>query len=54
MTHPRFINLRQGGNMPPARAGRIRSWIADTIGIICLVVILAAGPLIIYAMGCVQ
>jgi len=54
MTHPRFINLRDGGNMPPARPGLIRALIADAIGVACLVVIFGAGPLIIYALGCVQ
>ena len=51
MTHPRFINLRDGGNMPPARPGLIRAWIADVIAVACLAFILMAVPWILYVMG---
>ena len=37
--HPRFANLRTGGNMPRARPGRIRAWIENAIGLACIIVI---------------
>ena len=58
MTHPRFFNLRQGGNMPPSRSGRIRAWIADTlgyvVGVICIFGTFWGLLWIIYALGGVQ
>jgi len=51
MTHPRFINLRDGGNMRPARPGLIRAWIADVIAVACLAAIFLAVPWILYAIG---
>ena len=33
--HPRFANLRNGGNMPRAKPGRIR----NAIGLACIIVI---------------
>jgi len=51
MNAPRFINLRDGGNMPPARPGLIRAWIADVIAIACLAAIFLAVPWILYAIG---
>ena len=37
--HPRFANLRNGGNLPRAKAGRIRLWIGNAIGLACIIVI---------------
>ena len=37
--HPRFANLRTGGNMPRAKPGRIRLWIGNAIGLACIIVI---------------
>ena len=36
---PRFANLRNGGNMPRAKPGRIRLWIGNAIGLACIIVI---------------
>ena len=36
--HPRFANLRNGGNMPRKRPGLIR----DAIGLACIIVIALA------------
>ena len=33
-----FANLRDGGNLPRARPGRIRSWIENAIGLACIIV----------------
>ena len=35
----RFANLRNGGNLPRAKHGRIRLWIGDAIGLACIIVI---------------
>ena len=37
--HPRFANLRTGGNLPRAKPGRIRLWIGNAIGLACIIVI---------------
>ena len=34
----RFANLRNGGNLPRARPGRIRLWIENAIGLACVIV----------------
>ena len=34
----RFANLRNGGNLPRARPGRIRLWIENAIGLACIIV----------------
>ena len=38
----RFANLRNGGNLPRAKHGRIRLWIGDAIGLACIIVIALA------------
>ena len=38
----RFANLRNGGNMPRSKPGRIRLWIGNAIGITCIIVIALA------------
>ena len=40
--HPRFANLRNGGNMPRKRPGLIRLWIGNAIGLACIIVIALA------------
>ena len=35
----RFANLRNGGNLPRAKPGRIRLWIGNAIGLACIIVI---------------
>ena len=35
----RFANLRNGGNLPRAKHGRIRLWVGDAIGLACIIVI---------------
>ena len=39
--HPRFANLRNGGNLPRAKPGRIRLWIGagQVAAIACIIVI---------------
>jgi hypothetical protein len=51
---PHYANLRDGGNMPPARPGLIRAWIADVFAVACLAAIFLAVPWILYAMGAWQ
>jgi len=34
----RFANLRNGGNLPRAKPGRIRAWIENAIGLACVIV----------------
>ena len=38
----RFANLRNGGNLPRAKPGRIRLWIGNAIGLACIIVIALA------------
>ena len=40
--HPRFANLRNGGNLPRKRPGLIRLWIGNAIGLACIIVIALA------------
>ena len=38
MNGPRFANLRNGGNLPRAKPGRIRLWIGNAIALVFYVV----------------